>query len=79
MSDSVLGIFLESLLHVREELVGDRSVDDAVIERNREIRARADGDGILAICARDHLRALLDGADSKNRDLRLVDDRRTHE
>ena len=51
-SDPRLGKALQRLLDEREELVGDRAVDDAVIERDREVGAGADGDRVLAVGAR---------------------------
>src|SRR6185312_4535916 len=72
-------IGLERFLHVRKVLVGHRAVDDAVIERDREIRARADGDHVLAIGAGHHFGSFFDRTDTQDCDLGLVDDRRSHE
>src|SRR5207237_2297720 len=59
---SGFGIFLERLSDVGEELVCHRAVDDAMIERYREIRARQNCDRILAVMPRQNLWAFLDCA-----------------
>ena len=57
---------LEALLDERDELVGVGAVDDAMVERQREVRAGADGDRVLAVGAGDHLRPLLDRAEAED-------------
>src|SRR5688500_12488408 len=66
-------------LHMREELVGHRPVDNAVVERDGEERAGSDRDPILPVRARDDFRPLLDGPDPQDRNLPLADDRRSHQ
>src|SRR5581483_10600768 len=77
--ESGLGERFELLLHERQELVRDRAVDQTVIEAQRQVRARADRDRILAILALDHFWTLLDRADAHDRDLRLVNDGRAQQ
>src|SRR5687768_13932138 len=72
-SEPLFGKGFDPALHVREELVGHRAIDDAVVERNREVRTRPDGDGVFAVGAGDDLRTLLDGADAENANLGLAD------
>ena len=69
-SDLVGVEVLQLLLDVRHELVGDRAVNQPMVEAQRQIRHRADRNRIV-----DDDRALLDRADAEDRDLRLVDDR----
>src|SRR6266550_5435574 len=66
-------------LHEGEELVRDRSVDHAMIERNRKISAGANGDCVLAVRAGQDLRPFFDCANPQDSYLRLVDDRRSHQ
>src|ERR1700687_2794019 len=58
----------EDRLHFGGELVGQRAVDQAVIEGQGEVAHRADGDGIV-----DHHRLLFDAAHAQDGYLRLVD------
>src|SRR4029079_4786655 len=77
--DPAFRIFLDRLLDVSEELVGDCTVDDPVIERYREVAAGTDRNRILTVLASHDLGALFDYTHSKYRDLRLIDDRSAHE
>ena len=61
---------LEPVLDAGHEVVRHRTIDQAVIETEGEEPHRPDRNGIV-----DHDGALLDGADTEDRDLRLVDDR----
>src|SRR5581483_3898396 len=61
----------EDLFDFRHELVGEGAVDQAMVEAQREVADGADGDGVV-----DDDGRLVDGADSHDRDLRLVDHRR---
>src|SRR5512146_580349 len=63
----------DSLLDEREELIGYRAIHDTVVERKREIRARADGDRVFPVRSGQHARPLLDGPDAHDRHLRLAD------
>ena len=67
---NLFGPVLEHGLGFGGELIGQRAVDQAVIERQREIALRADGDGIV-----DDHRHFLDRSDAQDRHLRLIDDR----
>src|SRR5256885_15153851 len=68
---AVVGVkALQLFLHVGHELVRDRAVDETMVVAQREVRHRADADGIV-----DGDRALLDGPDTEDGHLRLVDDR----
>src|SRR6185437_6489365 len=78
-SEPCLGEGFDSLLDEREELIGHRAVHDAVVEGDREIRTRADGDRVFPVRTGQHARPLLDGPDAHDRHLRLADDRRPHE
>src|SRR4051812_22893524 len=75
MSEHRLGEGFQTLLDRRHEAVGVRTVDDAVVEREREIRTRANADRVFAVGAGHDLDPLLQRADAENADLRLVDDR----
>src|ERR1041385_9247507 len=65
----------DCLLEKCQELVRDCTVDDAMIERDRKVRARSDRDDILPVRTCQHFRAFLDRSDPEYRDLRLIDDR----
>ena len=65
---------LQGLLDVGQELVGDRSVDDAMVVAERQVTHRPDRDRIV-----DDHRTLFDIADAEDRDLRLVDDRHSEQ
>src|SRR5712671_6169768 len=65
---------LELLLDVGHKLVGQRAVDQAVIERQRQHDDRANGDGIV-----DDNGALLDTTHSHDGDLGLIDDWRSRQ
>src|SRR5918999_2958090 len=67
-SKPLFGKGLDVSLDVRQELIGDGAVDDAVVEGNREVGARTDRDRVLPIRPSDHLGSLLDRADAENRD-----------
>src|ERR1700741_3609867 len=60
----------DSLFYHRHELIGDRAVDQTMVVSERQIGHRPDPDRIV-----DDDGALLDRADTEDRDLRLVDDR----
>src|SRR5258708_35979859 len=67
-SEDGLAPVLQRLLHLVEELVGDRAVHHAVIVTQRDVAHRADGDGIV-----DNHGALFDSAKSQDADVRLAD------
>src|SRR5439155_3766800 len=69
-SEHSLVPLLEPALHPPHKLVRHGAVDDAMVERQRQVDHGPDRDGVVA----DH-RALLDGAHAENRYLRLIDDR----
>src|SRR5580700_10153642 len=71
MSQDLLRPVLENRLHFSRELVGESTVDQAMIEGQREIGDRANRDGVV-----DDHRHLFYGADSQDGYLRLVDYRR---
>src|SRR6266545_2919170 len=60
---------LDPLLHVRHELIGDRAVDEPMVVAERQVAHELDGDHVV-----DDHHALLDRADTEDRDLWLVDD-----
>ncbi len=62
--------FSSTDFHFAGELIAKRAVDQAVIEGEREVALRTDGDGVV-----NDNGDLLDGADAEDRDLRLIDDR----
>src|ERR1700682_1928215 len=70
---------LDGFLYKTQELIGDGAVDDTMIERDRKISTSADRDCVLSIGAGQHLWPLLDRSDAEDRDLRLIDDRRSHQ
>src|SRR5689334_18266454 len=59
----------QNRLYLLAKLVRECSIYEAVIECEGQVSLRADSDGVPI----DHCRYFLDGADSKNRHLRLVD------
>src|SRR5260221_10714355 len=61
----------EDRFHLLRELVAQRAVDQAMVEGERQVAHRTDGDGVV-----EHHWNLLDGPDAQNGHLRLVDDRR---
>ncbi len=63
--------FLNDFAQVRHELVGDRAVDQAVIERERHDANRSNADEV-AIVGLDHHGTLLHSAHAENRYLRLI-------
>src|SRR5512138_2169116 len=70
-TSAVVGVkALQVMFHIRHELVGDCTIDEAMVITEREVRHRPDSDRIV-----DDNRALLDRADTENRHLRLIDDR----
>src|SRR5215510_3626723 len=69
-SGALLIPVLERAFHLRHELVGDGTVDDAVIETECQ-----DGGNARHDCVVHDDRAFFDGADAQDRDLRLIDDR----
>src|SRR5438128_12674374 len=66
---------LDQLAHARHELIGDRAVDQTMIERQRQDAHRADGDEV-AFLRLDDDGTFLHAADAEDGDLRLIDDRR---
>src|SRR5436190_10463961 len=66
-------------LHESKELVRDRAIDYAMVERDRKVRAGANGDGVFPVSAGQNFWPLLDSANAENGNLRLVDDRRAHQ
>src|SRR5205085_7060524 len=72
--DSKLPRF-ERLFDVGEEAFGVRAVNDAMVEREREVGHMTNGNQIVALFSRDHFRAFLDCADAEDGDLWLIDDR----
>src|SRR6185295_9517694 len=70
---------LERVLDRPHELVGVGAVDQAMVERQREIAGRADAQRVLAVLVLDDHGPLLDRADAQDRDLRLGNDRRSEE
>src|ERR1022692_2513096 len=65
---------LQELLHLGHELVGHRSVNDAMVIANAEVHHRTDGDGVIAVLVGNHDRLFQDSAHAQNRNLRLIDD-----
>src|ERR1700722_16137565 len=61
----------QNRFHLRRELIRQRPIDQAMIERQREI-----GDGPDRYRIVDHDRSFLDCAHTQNRHLRLIDYRR---
>src|SRR5581483_8165121 len=59
---------LQHRFHFRGELIGERAIDQAVIEGEREIAGGADGDSVV-----DDHGLLHHAARAEDRDLRLVD------
>ena len=64
----------KSLLYDSHELVGDGTVDDAMVVAQREVNDGTDGDGIRAVFVGDHHRLLGDTADTHDGYVRLIDD-----
>ena len=64
-SEHRFGECLERLLDERHELVGVGAVDDAMVERQREVGAGANRDRVFAVGAGDHLGTLFDRADAR--------------
>src|SRR4051812_44774983 len=79
ISDRHIRVALEVLLEVCKELVSVGAIDDPMIEREREIGARADGDRIFAVRAGDHLGTFLDRSEAQDRGGAQWNDRRAHE
>src|SRR5215204_693131 len=61
-----IGEALQSLLDGGEKLVRVGAIHDAVVEREREVGTRSNGDRVLAIRTRDDLRPLLDRAETED-------------
>ena len=61
---------LDLFLDGRHELIAGRAINETMVVTQGEIRHRTNGDGII-----DDDRSLLDGADTQDGDLRLIDDR----
>ncbi len=64
---------LKRLFQIPQELFSVRPVDDAMIKGQRKISHVTYSDIIVALFIRNYLRAFYDGADAKDRDLRLID------
>src|ERR1019366_9436150 len=77
--ETLVGDRLERALQVPHETVGIGAVHDLVIERKEEVRAGADRDRVLAIRSGEHLRPLLDRAESEDRRGADWNDRRAHQ
>src|ERR1700690_2246588 len=65
---------LQELLHLGHELVGHRSVNDAMVIANAEVHHRTDGDGVVAVLVGNHDRLFQDSAHAQDGNLRLIDD-----
>jgi len=72
--DQRFGPVLERFLHFMQKLVGDGAIDDAMVVAQRDVTHGADGDGIV-----DHHRALFDGPEAEDADIRLADHRQSEE
>lgn len=72
----IFGPVFEVGLEVGHELARVGTIDDAVVEAERETLDGADGDGVVAVLVREDFGFLVEASDAENRALRLVDDRR---
>lgn len=63
----VLTPAFQGFLQQGHELVGDGSVDEAVVIAEREVYDRADGDGVVAIFVGEHHRLLGDSSYAHDR------------
>src|ERR1700758_2985804 len=70
----VLAPVFQGLFNERHELVGDGSVDEAMIVAESQVHDGADGDGIVAVFVGDYHGLLAYAADSHDRGVGLVDD-----
>src|SRR6185503_5684220 len=73
----VLGEVLQAALQIRQEPVRIGTVHDPMIVGHRQHALGANAEGVGAVRESHHRRALLDGANAEDRDLGLIDDRRT--
>src|SRR5215211_6355280 len=67
---------LELFAQVAQESSGERTVDEPVVVREREVHDRPDRDHVLALLVLDDPRPLYDRVRPENRRLRLADHRR---
>src|SRR5690349_2898628 len=72
--ENLLAPALQIGLHFAHKLVGNRAIHDAVVVGQREIHHGAHGDGVV-----DHHGTLLNGSNSQDGYVRLVDYRKPHE